>query len=76
MTKVAIVPHLWFDGTAAEAIELYKRAIYAPKNAFWGERIAELVDPFGHPWSLATLIESLEPDEIERRKNQFLDGRR
>jgi PhnB protein len=40
--------------------EAYKRAmdagattIMAPHDAFWGDRYAQVVDPFGHSWSFA-----------------------
>jgi hypothetical protein len=26
-----------------------------------------LTDPFGHVWALATVLEELTPDEVERR---------
>ncbi len=40
--------------------EAYKRAmdagaqnIMAPHDAFWGDRYAQVIDPFGHSWSFA-----------------------
>jgi PhnB protein len=41
-------------------------------NAFWGDRYGQLIDPFGHQWSLATHKEDLTPEEIvERAKAAF-----
>jgi PhnB protein len=41
-------------------------------NMFWGDRYGQLVDPFGHQWSLATHKEDLKPEEIaERAKAAF-----
>ena len=37
------------------------------KDMFWGDRYAELADPFGHDWSLATHKEDLTPEEISKR---------
>jgi uncharacterized glyoxalase superfamily protein PhnB len=52
----------------------YTRAIdagAAPKipvaNAFYGDRYGQLTDPFGHVWALATPLEWLTPEEVDRR---------
>jgi PhnB protein len=36
-------------------------------NQFYGDRTGGIVDPFGHKWYLATHIEDVAPDEMERR---------
>jgi PhnB protein len=36
-------------------------------NQFWGDRTGTLVDPFGHRWMLATHVEDVPPEELERR---------
>jgi hypothetical protein len=43
-----------------------------PQNMFWGDRYGKLTDPFGHLWSLATHIEDVAPEEMERRSNSAL----
>lgn len=37
------------------------------QDMFWGDRMGELVDPFGHRWSVATHTEDVPPDELDRR---------
>ena len=37
------------------------------KNQFYGDRSGTIEDPFGHVWTLATHIEDVEPEEINRR---------
>ncbi len=37
------------------------------EDQFWGDRMATIKDPFGHIWSLATHIEDVPQDEMERR---------
>ena len=61
----------------------FKRAIDAGatetrplENQFWGDRMGTLTDPFGHVWSLATHVEEVAPDEIERRMQQFSKGQK
>lgn len=36
-------------------------------NMFWGDRYGKLEDPFGHSWAVATHIEDVAPDEMQRR---------
>ena len=36
-------------------------------NQFYGDRTGGVVDPFGHIWLLATHIEDVAPEEMERR---------
>ena len=44
------------------------------ENQFWGDRMGTLTDPFGHVWSLATTVEEVPPDEMQRRMRQFSSG--
>lgn len=41
-------------------------------NQFWGDRFANVTDPFGHMWSLATHVEDVAPDELERRAKEAM----
>jgi PhnB protein len=34
-------------------------------DQFWGDRYGQLVDPFGHRWSLATHVRDMTPEEME-----------
>ncbi|NJP10619.1 MAG: VOC family protein [Leptolyngbyaceae cyanobacterium RU_5_1] len=36
-------------------------------NMFWGDRYGTLVDPFGHHWAIATQVEEVAPEELNRR---------
>ncbi len=35
-------------------------------DAFWGDRYGQLLDPFGHKWSLATHKQDLTPEQIRK----------
>lgn len=35
-------------------------------DMFWGDRYGQVVDPFGHRWSLATHVRDLTPEEIAK----------
>jgi PhnB protein len=34
---------------------------------FWGDRFGKLTDPFGQPWALATHVEDVAPEDMEKR---------
>jgi PhnB protein len=42
-----------------------------PTNMFWGDRFGKLTDPFGHSWSLATHVEDVAPEEMEKRGREW-----
>jgi len=35
-----------------------------PTDMLWGDRVAELTDPAGHHWSLATHVQDISPEQI------------
>ena len=54
--------------------QVFKRAVAAgakaempPADMFWGDRMGNIVDPFGHKWALATHTEDVSPEEMEKR---------
>jgi len=59
------------DATHAKAVAAGAKSTLAPWDAFWGDRIAKVVDPFGHEWSIATHKEDLSSAEIKRRSAEF-----
>lgn len=36
-------------------------------NQFYGDRTGGIIDPFGHKWYLATHVEDVSPEEMQRR---------
>ena len=55
------------DAAYAKALAAGATAERPPENQFWGDRMGTLVDPFGHRWSLATHVEDVSDDEMQRR---------
>ena len=39
----------------------------ALKDPFYGDRSGTLMDPFGHPWTIATYKEDLSPEDLTKR---------
>jgi PhnB protein len=59
------------DDTFDRAISMGAKLLQAVKDQFYGDRSGTLQDPFGHVWTLATHVEDIPPDELQRRANQF-----
>jgi len=36
------------------------------ENQFWGDRYGQVVDPFGHNWSIATHVKDMTPEEMNQ----------
>jgi PhnB protein len=64
------------DATFRQAIDAGATQKRPVENQFWGDRMGTLEDPFGHQWSLATHVEEVPPEEIQRRMAQFDTGQK
>ena len=69
MTFLAML-HLYMEDVDA----VYQRAIQAggkslrePTDQFYGDRSAAVEDAFGNQWWIATHVEDVSPEEMERR---------
>ena len=56
------------DALWRQAIEAGARVTMPLESQFWGERYGQLVDPFGHRWSISMQVKmSLEQIEAKRK---------
>jgi PhnB protein len=55
------------DATMAKAAATGATIKSQPEDKFYGDRLGTLRDPFGHIWHIATRIEDVPQDEIDRR---------
>ena len=55
------------DGVYQKALRAGAVTIREPKNQFYGDRNASVKDPFGNIWGIATHVEDVSPDEMQRR---------
>jgi PhnB protein len=55
------------DALFSRAVAAGAMVLMPLADQFWGDRYGQLLDPFGHCWSLATHKENLSPQEIEKR---------
>lgn len=55
------------DAAFQRAVAAGAKPMMPVRNAFFGDRFGWVLDPFGHLWSLATVVEELTPDQINER---------
>lgn len=55
------------DAVFKRALDAGAKQVRPVENQFYGDRMGTLEDPFGHLWSVATHVEDVAPDEMQRR---------
>ncbi|MEM1022484.1 MAG: VOC family protein [Myxococcota bacterium] len=58
------------EATLKRAMTRGSRLEREPKDEFFGDRTAAIIDPFGHRWFIHQRLETLAPEEIMARFNQ------
>jgi uncharacterized glyoxalase superfamily protein PhnB len=72
-TTVAL--HIYVDDVDAayqRAVDCGCDANMLPMDAFWGDRYGQVVDPYGHHWSIATHKVEVSEEEINRAAAESL----
>ena len=59
------------DSVFERAVEAGARVDMPLSNMFWGDRFGKFTDPFGHQWGVATHVEDVAPDELQRRSEEM-----
>lgn len=62
------------DDLFARAIAAGAEELQALENRFYGDRAGQFADPWGHRWSVATRVEDVSPEEMDRRAAEWMDG--
>jgi len=62
------------DAVFDAAVAAGATAVRAVEDQFYGDRTGQLEDPFGHRWSVATHVEDVPPEEMEKRMKAFMGG--
>lgn len=55
------------DAVVARAVGAGATVEQAVEDKFYGDRSGSIIDPFGHRWNVATHVEDVSPEEIQRR---------
>ena len=68
--------HLYVEDTDAvyrKAVEVGAMPVMEPSNQFYGDREAFVIDPSGNHWYIATRIENVSEEEIDKRVKEFME---
>ena len=63
------------DAVFDAAVAAGATALRPVEDQFYGDRTGQFEDPFGHRWSVATHVEDVPPDEMEKRAAEAMSGR-
>ncbi len=55
------------DAVFGRALEAGATEVRAVQNQFYGDRSGTLKDPFGHQWTIATHVEDVSDEDLQRR---------
>jgi PhnB protein len=59
------------DAAFERAVRAGASVVQPVEDQFWGDRYGQVVDPFGHVWSIATHKEDVPPGEMMRRAEEL-----
>ena len=62
------------DAVFARALEAGATERRAVADQFYGDRTAGFVDPWGHLWSIASHVEDVPPEEMEKRAAEAMSA--
>ncbi len=62
------------DTVFERAISAGAQALRPVEDQFYGDRLGQFQDPFGHRWSVATHVEDVSPEEMGRRAAEAMGG--
>ena len=62
------------DTAAKRAIDAGMEVIRPVKDQFYGDRSGTFKDPFGHMWTIATHVEDLTKEEVDKRMAEAMPG--
>jgi PhnB protein len=60
------------DAVFARAVAVGGTETQPLKDQFYGDRSGQFEDPFGHRWSVATHVEDVSPEEMQRRAREAM----
>jgi PhnB protein len=62
------------DSVFERALKEGATEVRGVRDEFYGDRSGQFEDPFGHRWSVATHVEDVPPDEMEKRAAEAMAG--
>ncbi len=62
------------DSVFDRAVKAGANVLRPVENQFYGDRSGQFEDPYGHRWNVASHVEDVPPDEMERRVAEAMAG--
>lgn len=62
------------DTVFAKALARGAKELSPVKDEFYGDRTGQLEDPFGHRWSIASHVEDVPAEEMEKRAKEAMQS--
>jgi PhnB protein len=62
------------DTVFDRAVEAGAKPLRPVRNEFYGDRTGQFEDPFGHRWNVATHVEDVSPEEMQKRAEALATG--
>lgn len=60
------------DAVFDAAVDAGATSVQDVTDQFYGDRSGQFEDPFGHRWNVATHVEDVAPEEMERRMAEMM----
>ena len=61
------------EATFAKALKHGAKELDPLEDKFYGDRMGTFEDPFGHKWNVATHVEDVPPEEMEKRAKAAME---
>jgi PhnB protein len=62
------------DDVFARAVKAGAKELAPVQDQFYGDRSGQFEDPFGHRWNVASHVEDVPPEEMEKRAAAAMGG--
>ena len=62
------------DDVFARALKAGAKEVSPLQNQFYGDRSGQFEDPFGHMWNVASHVEDVSPEDMEKRAAEAMGG--
>lgn len=63
------------DAVYAKAVEVGAMSVMEPSTQFYGDREAFVIDPSNNHWYIATRVENVSEEEMQKRMQTFMEGK-
>jgi uncharacterized glyoxalase superfamily protein PhnB len=62
------------DAAFKRAVDAGAKQTMPVMDMFWGDRMGQVVDPFGQKWTIATHVKDMTPEEMKAAEKAFIES--